>query len=557
MNRFFAKPRKATLFFCAVMILVSTEAWSRVAVLPYRVAVSSDQLTPDSGRDYGRLLALTLRITKKIDVASNRNVSADLTRARINYRKKITADDLVRLGAHGLYEYILLGTLSTRGAEIQSRSILYSVREKRVLMRFKSTAGNLPLLAQKDLREAFASYRARTFDETPASLDLLVMVDLSANIRVEWPSVRRDLLKRAGELIDSAGIDTRLYILPFGEKYSYRHVTLFHNNLQGLKNHLKRLNPRGAGGGHKLLSDLSRGINNIRWRSGAVKKIVLISNSSITGKGYPEHFGMMARKKGITITSILMGKLNHVPGEKYHRLSSSSGGNLRYLSYRQRVYDANGSPHWLYFQRGRLLHGEGHDASWRRGILTYSRYRPAYGKPRVTADELYSDRPFADPYTIVARYDRLSGKRIIKSEALEHNLLFHTRDIFTGSGISSDKGGSKRRVLLSDGTLSLWMNVSDKKLFNLLSRRMNDGSYFPLLVIPRRDLGEVYGISLLPLPVELNSSDVPKVIKTNLKSLVKNRKKYLAGSGLRPNVWVISVKVLQAKGRSTGRDIRD
>ena len=101
------------------------------------------------------------------------------------------------------------------------------------------------------------------------------------------------------------------------------------------------------------------------------------------------------------------------------------------------------------------------------------------------------------------------------------------------------------------------MNVSDKKLFSLLSRRMADGSYFPLLVIPRRDPGEVYGISLLPLPVELNSSDVPKVIKTNLKSLVKNSKKYLAGSGLQPNTWVISVKVLQAKGDSTGRDIRD
>lgn len=86
---------------------------------------------------------------------------------------------------------------------------------------------------------------------------------------------------------------------------------------------------------------------------------------------------------------------------------------------------------------------------------------------------------------------------------------------------------------------------------------MGEGSYFPLAVKPHRSAKETYGISLVPVPIELNSSDVPKVLKTSLSSLFKKREKHLAGSGMKPNLWIVSVKVLQVKGESPGKDIRD
>lgn len=424
----------AVLFFF-VFIFSSTSLWSRVAVLPYRVAATSERLTEDAGRDYARLVSLTLRVSKNINVAEFRNITSDLYRDRIDCRKKITAEDLNRFGLRGHYEYLLMGTLSQKKGEIQSKSLLYSVREKRVLIRFRSSASTLPALARKDIREAFSAYRDRVFETKHGSLDLLIMADMSANMLREWPSLRRDLKKIAGRLIDIAGIDTRIYFLPISKKHSYRDTAYFDNSLLLFNKYLNSINPRGATDGNEIQASLSYAIKNIRWRRDSKKQIIIISNSSLKGRGYPEQYGIEARNRGIRINGLLLGKLNHESGESLTRLVQSSGGELRYLGYRQRVYDAEGTGHWVYFERGRMLESEEHDILWRDGILEMNKYRPGHGRPRISASELFSDVPPKDPYDLPERYDRMSGKRIFRSEKLQNNLIFSLTGIFEKNGI--------------------------------------------------------------------------------------------------------------------------
>ncbi len=548
-----------TVFFLFLIFLLPGVIPLRgeVAVFPYRVAAVSKKLPQNAGRDYARLVAFALRVTRKVQVAEYRSVTADLHRSRIDYRTKITAADLERFAATGSYEYLLMGTLSRKGKQVQAKSLLYSVKEKRVLGRFTVRAGSLPRLALRETDEAFAGYGRRSFESSKTSLDCVLMVDMSAHMSREWPGLRRALQGSAARLIDEAGVDTRIYFIPFSQKYSYRNMARFDNSLLALKKHLARVNPRGPAGAVHFNEALNYSVKNISWRQGSRRVILVVGNAPLKGSRYPEQYGMAARKKNITIYAFLLGKLNHHTGEVFSRLAASSGGETIYLGYRKKVYDAQGHARWLYFERGRFFHARENDSSWRRGILTVNRYSPSYARPRIEAEEIYSDNPPKNPYSLAKLYDRLAGSRVIRSEALQNNVTSRLAEIFGKEGIVFNGGGSKKRFLISDGSLNLWIDAADETSEQLLEKKMKEGVYFPLVVRPLRDRNEIYGIRLVPLPLEMPSSDVPAALKVRLSALVKKSRHYLAGSGMKPNLWILSVKILQAKGESRGGDIRD
>jgi len=293
------------IVFMVVLIAACMPARAaELAVVPYRVGNPSSEFPESAGGEYARVLTVaSLLMKEEVEVTPPREIELDLDRMKISPQEVVTKDDLDVLGRTRRIDYFLVGTLSRKGGKYIAESVLYSVREGRVVARADVEDEDLLGLAGKEVREALVVYRnrktAREPDREGATEDVLFLLDTSYRMSADWASVREAVIGYSAELIDTRRADSRVYIVPFSDRAAYASSSVSVNSIASVRSELEKLKPAGGAGGEHFIRSLKYALNSVRWRAGG-RTLIIISNSRF-GSREAETLAVMARKKGIRI----------------------------------------------------------------------------------------------------------------------------------------------------------------------------------------------------------------------------------------------------------------
>lgn len=552
--------RLAAVVCCIIFLLGTGIAHAEIAVIPYKVNNPSADFPESTGRDYARLVALAAILAKeKIEITSPREIDIDLERMKLDPGGQITGEDLDLLGRTRRIEYFLLGSLSRVKGRFRSESVLYSVRDGKVVARSREEADDLFALAGREAGEALSLFknRERPREAYGGGMDVLFLVDLSYAMNRDWAAVKNAITGLASTLVDTRRMDTRIYLVPFADRIVHPAGSVSANSITSVRNELDRLKPAGGAGADSFVRSLRYAIGTARWRTDADKLMVIISNSGFASR-MAEEYGSRARKKGITIHAVSLGS---VPGEKSEvldRLAEIGSGTHAHAAYHQKLYGPGGESVEVYMENGRFFMSRFPDAGWKRGLYQSGGPRGYYGKPKSFIQEIiYSDRKdTATPYTMGAAYTRNTMDRIINSEPLESNVdLLLERIVKKARGrdtVPADAG----RALCTDGSVSFWITAPDSDVMACFIRARREGAVVSLGVTVRKDAGSPYGISLMPVATGISADYIPGSVLVRLGDLARRGEYYRTHGLSRPPVWFVRVTVDRTERARGGGDIR-
>jgi hypothetical protein len=549
------------VFACAVLCTSVPAGAAELAVIPYRVGNPSSDFPESTGGEYSRILAVaSLMVKEDVEVTSPREIEADLERMKISTQEVITKDDLDLLGKTRRIDYFLAGSLSRKGGRYVSESVLYSVREGKVIARASVDDEDLLRLAGREIREALVPFKNRKASRDAvagANEDILFLLDTSYLMSADWPSVKEAVTGYAAELIDSRRADTRVYIVPFSDRDSYASSSVSVNSIASVKTQLDRLKPAGGVGAEQFLRSLKYALNSIRWRQGG-RTMIIISNSGFSSRE-AETYAVTARKKGILIHAISLGRIPGDSSEVLDRIASANGGAHSHASYHQRLYNAGGEPVEAYMENGRLFKSTGPDREWKNGLCEPGTQGRRRGTPKSFLEEIfYSGKgTAATPYALPDAYARITMERIINQGPLESNLDALVRRAMRAAPGRGAVRAAAGRVLASDGKVSFWMEVPDGDFMDYFENRQKAGSMVLIGVMVRKDPAATYGVSLVPKLRGLTGDLVPQSLKAGLADIVKRADYYSTRGVTFPPVWFISVKIESAERARVKDDIRD
>ncbi len=551
------------VFACILLLACIPARAAELAVIPYRVGNPSSDFPESTGGEYARVLTVAALLMKEdVEVTSPREIEIDLDRMKISTQEVITKDDLDLLGRTRRIDYFLAGSLSRKGGRYVSESVLYSTREGRVIARAGVEDEDLLRLAGKEAREVLVVYRNRKAAREPgregATEDVLFLLDMSYRMSADWASVREAVVGYAAELIDTRRADTRVYLVPCSDRAAYAVSSVSVNSISSVRSELEKLKPAGGSGGEHFIKSLKYALNSVRWRAGG-RTLIIISNSRFSSRE-AETFAVMARKKGIRIHAISLGGIPGAGSEVLDRIAVSNGGDHEHASYHQRLYNSGGDPVEVYMENGRLFRSRYPDRGWKNGLYEPGTRGRGNGSPKDFLDELFFSEPgkTVAPYDLTDAYARITMERIINKGPLENNigeLVRRAAGAAPGRGVQP--AAWKGRVLVSDGTVSFWMNVPDGEFMDFFENRQKAGSLILLGVMVKKDPNATYGVSLVPKLRGLSGDLVPQSLRAGLGDIVR-RADYYTTKGLSyPPVWFVSVKVETAERARPRDDVRD
>jgi len=550
------------LLSVVIIFCCSAAPAAEIAVIPYKIENYSSDFPESAGGEYARLLSVSAMVLKDdVEITSPRQVALDLERWKLSPQDVITKDDLDTMGKTLQIDYFLLGNLARGGDRYRSDSVLYSVRDRRVVARARVTDHDLIGLAQKEIKESLRLFRSKTFKDAGAgggSMDLVFLLDLSYRINRDWQPVKNAVIGLASHLIDSLRMDTRVYLVPFSDRIAYATSSVSVNSIMAVRNDLENLKPAGGAGGDDFSKSLRHAVTSVRWRAGARKAIVVISNTPVAS-GTADRLGVMARNKGIIISTVSLGMMSGDQSQELGRLALATGGSRSHAAYHQKIFDRSGEAIELYMENGRLFRSRFPEKDWKRGLFVKEETLRRQGKPRSFLDELYVSEKKGDPtpYDLPQAYSRHTREQVINQEPLENNVDRLVKRGMTGG--TARKGTaivSAGKALISDGKVSFWVSAPSEDFIAYFIDRQDAGLVFPLGVMVKKDAGSAYGVSLVPVIKGIGSEYLPQCLRVSLSDIVR-RGEYYSTNGLSfPPVWFVDVKVDNSERSRGGRDIR-
>lgn len=530
----------------SLLLFSAFPAYSRVAVFPYRV--SGD--TGISGQEYARLLSLTALLMKKIEIQSPHETAIGMRDMGITSGNQ-SADDLDLFGKKYRLSYILTGTLRTEGGIFISDNILYSVRGGQIISRFSSSESDLFRSAEKSVRSSFMDISDRETDDSTREADIALLIDLSYNSKPEWDDIKTSIIAMSSQLIEQSSINTRIYILPYSDRKSFESAAIYSNSLTQLKKGLNSLNPAGAPDKKNLSQVLNYSIKNIKWRSSARKKIIIINCSSAEGLFFPERSAFEAKGKNIVIDVIsgagLIDRKNSL-----ERLADITDGTAYSIAYSRKVYDTSGAGYYLYLERSRVFQSKAFYHNWSRGILKKGNSSPVHSGPEEIfhrAEEVAPDRMddiFAD----------YSNVRIIQQDPLLTNINTIFSSLVAGMA-GKDSPLFTGKALIYTGNIPLWVKIPGNSLMADFEAMEKNGFYSTAPFYIRRSSAEAYGVELIPADIKIEKGFIPDAAVAEIEKVIKNPEKYTTGGIGSPPVWFIEFKTERTERFRAGKDIRD
>ena len=540
------------LIFTLLFLSITAAATASIAVMPYRMELAPGDI---SGREYAKLLSLTILLAKDTDVLSPEEAEIGMKQIGIKPEGAVTEEDLYNFGTRYKLDYILIGTVTKKKGQYFFDNVYYAVRNRKIVSRNKNSASDLFKLARQEVKDTLFSLPQKEAAKQQKQADIAFVIDLSYNIADEWETVQDAVNNINSSLVGKYSIDTRVFILPFSDRKDQELATVHNNSIKGVREKLGSLQPAGAPDMNKFMSVLNHTIRNLKWRSGSAKEIVIITNSNLTGIFMSEKYAAEAKKRGIKITVISCGKVTGEFGD-IERLPELTGGSNFSVSYHQTVHDAQGGKHELYLQRGRVFHSMSLYRAWRGGVLVSVNKNPKYVKVPESFEEIYLAKNSVSPGRMAQVYSDTGHVRLLDKEHLQNNIgdiLESVQGSFTRASVSGNYG----KAFISDGKISMWVRVTDKKIMQDFIQNEGRGFYTKVGVIVRESKSGEYGVELAPAVTGITADYIPDRCRATLSEIIRNPDTYSSTGAGFPPVWFIDIKIENCESYESSRDIRD
>lgn len=558
--------KKCIMVALFLLALSAGPAYPEIAVLPYRVLNSSVDFPERTGAEYAKLMGLASAIKKGMEVYSPRELELDMKNLSLSPQEMISEDDLKTLGKTRYLDYIILGTLSKVKGSYVAESLLYSLGQQKIVSKSHARADNLFRLAEEDAGEIFINFADRQGEAySGAGNDVVFLVDASYSVLKEWNSLKKGIAGLAGHVSDNGGIDTRVYIIPFSDAREVPRGSSALNTAFAVKQELERIRPRGGGGSRILESALSYAVKNISWRRNSSRSLVVISNTTLKKEKFLERYALMAKGKGIVVHTVSLGRLGGDDIAALRQLSVIGRGAHLAVAYHQKFYDARGDDIDAYMEAGRLFHTRGAGGRWEEGLFENPQRKGSAKsvRPRPFLTEIDFDEKYeVTPYLLEKQYPALAGQSIIKAGPLEDNIpavLEKIGDSFFQKAGRTAARKSIGKALVSDGKISLWVNITDQRSMEFFDKQESSHYIFTMGVVVQEKTDEPYGITFNPdyLITGLPRECVPDMSKASLKALIEKSEYYRSQGLFRPPVWFIEVKVERVEKFKKAYDLRE
>jgi hypothetical protein len=552
------------LLISIILTVITPRSFAEFAVLPYRVNNPSSWLKADTGIEYARLLSAGTLIKKRVEVHSPEQIILDMKRMGLTPDSNISSDHLKRLGSSLYLDYILIGSLTKKGDKFISESILFSVKEGKVLAGEKNSASTLLKLAEADINSFMVLYPDKLLPGPAPSgreADILFLIDSSSAAMNDRNFINESILSHASWMIDDNRCNTRIYVVPFAEKKGREGTGLAENSIPELKKILSGVRPLGPQSGQAFQNSFTYAVSTVKWRPKALKEIVIITASNLDSAKNAQSTALTASRKGIKVHALKIGGLTPVQSKNIDAVSRVSGGTSAFVPYHRKVYDAAGEEISLYYEGGRAFRSWNYVSDWHNGLYEGQSTAVSMKIKPLYEEILDSAKEQVTPWNMSELYDRYGTKRIISIKPVESGLSPRVRAISAGiTQKGSDPGNitasPRARVLLSDGKISVWADISTGEQLEIFKKRAAQKFLFPVALTLRKAPAETYGVAPVIVAADIPSDYIPLSMKVSLESLLKQPSKYLSNGIFTPPVWFIEVRVEEISGDNES-DIRD
>ena len=549
---------KSLLLVLLNLFLLFGPLYAETAILPYRVTNPSEFFPESKGGDYSRILYLTASLKKKVQIASPESVEIDIQ--RLNLGPVITDEEVELLGRTRQFDYILAGSVAKVKDRYVSRTRLYSVRDRKVILETENASRDLFSLAVLDVNDVFSGYPSAEKKEMSREIDIAVLLDMSYSMKDDLKNIRQGLSAFFTSLVDSKGYSVRMHVIPFSDKVSPERNLVSAETPVSLKQGLARLKPLGKSGNVELSNSFKYALRNIRWRRGASRLMIMVVNSAIPHSINLEDNGFTAQKMKVPVFSVICGRATDKGSHPVRRISEMTGGRSFYMTYHRSFIGASGKRGDLYLERGRLFYSPVYTGSWKDGVLKEDPLNPAYLRFDDKFEEMRNeiDSSAVNPDTMIAVYQKAALDPVLKENELESNAgpLFESMLGKYAGGFIAEKE-PLARVLLSDGRVSFWAGLYDREMVEYFTARERQNFFFPLGIILREDSRENYGLAFVPYITGISAADIPESAKTDFTKILANRDDHLSRGVANRSLWFVQVRVEAIESAGGQRDFRE
>ncbi|MEJ5362201.1 MAG: vWA domain-containing protein [Spirochaetota bacterium] len=528
------KNKYYSIFFFFFLVL-SSRLFADTAVLPYKVESADSSYDEALGSEYARLVSLAMYIQKGIAIYSHDLLEKDLKEFSIDPQGVVGSEALDILGKSRYINRIQLGTLTKTKKGFAVKSIVYDVNAAKIVSRCTEYADTLFELANLEMRSLYLTIPDSTLSTGKSIYDIAFLIDNSYSAHREWKDIKRGIVALCDSVSDGWA-DMRVYIVPMLTQ-SKKIGTYVITSATTLDDYLQELS-LNKGIVKSIVPQLSYIAKGIPWRKDAKKLCVILAASSCNyNEGRSLRF--LLKKNNVSVYAIGTGTLTHAD-----RVALSQLGDSYYdITYHQRMYDVRGNPVDVFYEAGRIFHGDA-GVRWKNGVTTKNKA----AKPFVA--EVFGTTA-ASPYELSKLYPGLSSIKILNTDELENNIINICMTIAEAGAVH---GKEIARVLLSDGGYSLWLPVTDAGVLSYLTQNQNIRMYVG--ISPKQDDGALYGVGLLPVAVVgVPGSHLPSMLKLTLKDIIQG--KGFSRGLFNPPLWFVPVTVKQVITYGNQQDIRN
>ncbi|NLV67213.1 MAG: hypothetical protein GXY14_06015, partial [Spirochaetes bacterium] len=171
------------LFFLSITAALHAS----IAVMPYRMEVPAGDI---SGRDYSKLLSLTILLSKVTNVLSPEESEIGMKQMGIKPEGSITEENLYNFGIRYKLDYILIGTVTKKRGQYHFDNVYYSVINRKIVSRNTNSAPDIFKLARQEVKDTLFSLPQKESAKQQKEADIAFVIDLSYNISDEWDTVK-------------------------------------------------------------------------------------------------------------------------------------------------------------------------------------------------------------------------------------------------------------------------------------------------------------------------------------------------------------------------------
>lgn len=557
------------MFTVVLMFIVTTLNARTIAVMPYRINQSTDDIPSDINRQYAQLVSIIGSIDKGCDLFSVQQMENEMKKIGLNPQNTVTAEDLILLGKACRQDYIIAGSIKATSKKYKSESILFSVQQGKVISRTKTESNNIYSLATKEVHSLllqFDDQRNQNQIFTDKPLDVTYLIDESFNMLPEVKNAREAIFQSALNLYEYRNSQVEFNIVYFSDRNKDIQSISGLKTPAGVREKLGEFKPNGGTKYKSFDRAFSYVVKNVPWRRNTERLVIIVTNSpDLTGNELDLN-ALKAQRDKTRIFALAFGQCNRTSVSTLNRITDLTKGKVFLSAYRQKLYNVKGEPFYVYSENNRLFYSLTENSGWEKGLFENRASGPnGYAPVRNYLTEIFFNENDVDlnPYDLKKTYQSASRDQVINAESWEENSSRITSELverYISDTSYGDNGGRLPigKVLVSSGDLNFWLKVYTPDDMRFFEREKELGIMFPIGVRIQDQPDDLYRVKLSSPEyiTKIRENDIPKIIFADLHEVVKSPLYYVQNGAGSPPLWFVNVKVVQTEFTRENEDIR-